>query len=301
MSSGARVATVLGVLIVTEFVAFWIPMMIWDSRNGGVHIDVTYSSSGLIIYLSLWFLIAVGAAAIDRRELATVELMSVESALKFELAQQQIQLDEVGRKLSNALHGDVQAQLIAVALSLSIAADGFDRDHDEDNARTALRDAQHVIDGLAFDDATFLDDTFRTATFVDAIGQVTQVWQGLIDVETVIPSEVAAVIEASPTCAAALVRLTGEAITNAAKHGAAGWVRITIDVADGIANLTAEDDGIGPPSLVRPGAGLEHATIGAAQVQLEMRPEGGARLLASFNFEISHRTDRFDSAMAVDV
>ncbi|MEI2729588.1 MAG: hypothetical protein V9E85_10830 [Candidatus Nanopelagicales bacterium] len=155
------------------------------------------------------------------------------------------------------LHGDVQAQLIAVALSLSMAADGFDRDHDAANARAALRDAQHVVDGLAFDDATFLDDTFRTATFVDAIGQVTQVWQGLIDVETVIPSEVAAVIEASPTCAAALVRLTGEAITNAAKHGAAGWVRITIDVDDGIANLTAEDDGIGPPSLVRPGAGLE--------------------------------------------
>ena len=298
MSSGARVAAVLGVLIVTEFVAFWIPMMIWDSRNGGVRIDASYSSSGLIIYLSLWFLIAVGAAAIDRRELATVELMSVESALKFELAQQQIQLDEVARKLSNVLHGDVQSQLIAVALSLNMAADGFDRDHDAANARAALRDAQHVVDGLAFDDATFLDDTFRTATFVDAIGQVTQVWQGLIDVETVIPSQVAAVIEASPTCAAALVRLTGEAITNAAKHGAAGWVRITIDVDDGIANLTAEDDGIGPPSLVRPGAGLERATIGAAQVQLEMRPEGGARLSASFTFEISQRTDLLDSAVA---
>ena len=44
-------------------------MMIWDSRNGGVRIDASYSSSGLIICLSLWFLIAVGAAAIDRRDL----------------------------------------------------------------------------------------------------------------------------------------------------------------------------------------------------------------------------------------
>ena len=61
--------------------------------------------------------------------------MSVESALKFELAQQQIQLDEVARKLSNVLHGDVQSQLIAVALSLNMAADGFDRDHDAANAR----------------------------------------------------------------------------------------------------------------------------------------------------------------------
>ena len=271
-------------------------MMIWDSRNGGVRIDASYSSSGLIIYLSLWFLIAVGAAAIDRRELATVELMSVESALKFELAQQQIQLDEVARKPSNVLHGDVQSQLIAVALSLNMAADGFDRDHDAANARAALRDAQHVVDGLAFDDATFLDDTFRTATLLTPSGRSHR-WQGLIDVETVIPSQVAAVIEASPTCAAALVRLTGEAITNAAKHGAAGWVRITIDVDDGIANLTAEDDGIGPPSLVRPGAGLERATI-EQLAQLEMRPKVGARLSASFTFEISQRTDLLDSAVA---
>lgn len=50
-------------------------MMIWDSRNGGVRIDASYSSSGLIIYLSLWFLIAVGAAADPiRRQLATVDV-----------------------------------------------------------------------------------------------------------------------------------------------------------------------------------------------------------------------------------
>jgi signal transduction histidine kinase len=73
-----------------------------------------------------------------------------------------------------------------------------------------------------------------------------------------------------------LLAAVGEALRNAGKHADAGRVRVSCDVAGGIATAIVEDDGVGfDPGAVRRGAGLRHSIVG------RLEHEGGRAVIES--------------------
>ncbi len=83
---------------------------------------------------------------------------------------------------------------------------------------------------------------------------------------------------------AAIFRLVQEGLTNAARHGAAKRVWITIAAADAVIRVTVEDDGTGFVARDSSGMGLkgmrERLAALKGEMSLSARPGGGTRLQA---------------------
>ncbi|NJC74179.1 sensor histidine kinase [Planosporangium thailandense] len=83
----------------------------------------------------------------------------------------------------------------------------------------------------------------------------------------------------------AAYRIATEAVTNAARHAAAGHCMVTVGVADGALRVEVSDDGCGIPPDHRSGVGLtsmrERAEELGGAFDLESRPGTGTRLLAT--------------------
>jgi two-component system, NarL family, sensor histidine kinase UhpB len=87
-----------------------------------------------------------------------------------------------------------------------------------------------------------------------------------------------------PEADAAIFRLVQEGLTNAARHGAAKQVWITIAATEGAIRVTVEDDGVG--FVARDGGGMglkgmrERLSALKGEMTLNDRPGGGTRLQA---------------------
>ncbi|MFC0628491.1 sensor histidine kinase [Kribbella deserti] len=78
----------------------------------------------------------------------------------------------------------------------------------------------------------------------------------------------------------ALYRAAQEGLTNVQRHAGAQHVRLTVELGDRAAELTLDDDGIGPP--ITPGNGLrgvrERVELVSGRLNLLEAPGGGTRL-----------------------
>jgi len=100
--------------------------------------------------------------------------------------------------------------------------------------------------------------------------------------------DVAAGVQLDPARTEALVRIAGEAVTNAARHSGAERVRVILRWRRARPWLQVSDAGVGfdPASVVTRGFGLvsmrERAAAVGADFQIESRPGAGTRLEVAF-------------------
>lgn len=182
--------------------------------------------------------------------------------------------EEERHRLARELHDETAQALAALAIALDRARDGLAEDGFSPEPRERISEAR----GIA---ARLLEETRRLIlglrpSVLDDLGLVPAIrWlceTGLGD------HGIEATIEADHSGArllnhveVALFRIAQEAIGNVSRHAAASHVRITLEVADGVARLTVADDGRGfDPAQVLGPAGIARS-VGLLGMQERVR------------------------------
>lgn len=180
-------------------------------------------------------------------------------------------LARLARETATHLHGTVQTSLIACAAAIEQAVDR------DDHARL-IEAMERVIEvGQAATNAPVADvSTVRTGVQATAAA-----WQGLLDVQCFVDESIANV---SGKAAQRTARIVEECLANAARHGDASSVRVSLRAHDDGIEVVIEDDGHGmdvtEAVLLQGRAGLGTAVLMEAtqgQVHFEPVAAGQAR------------------------
>jgi signal transduction histidine kinase len=195
--------------------------------------------------------------------------------------------EEERHRLARELHDETAQALAALAIALDRARDGLTEDGPSPEPLERIAEAR----GIA---ARLLEETRRLIlglrpSVLDDLGLVPAIrWlcETALDehgIETTIEADQSRVRLLSHV-EVALFRIAQEAIGNVSRHAAASNVRITLEIADGVARLTVVDDGRGfDPTLVFGPAGIAHSVgllgmqerVRLLEGKMEVHSEGG--------------------------
>jgi len=243
----------------------------WDRFLGGLP---RASTPGLWITVAIWIAVLVvvsGAVSGALRTRAAVrdQVLRVlgPDALR-EVARQDHDRMEAQR-LATRLHGDLQGRMVAAARRIERLMD------DE----PAIEDELRVLDELLGE----LSDVNVPAhgSLGQRLEELRARWHGFVTLDVVVQVDGRTL---SPRQLERSVEVVSEAVVNAARHGLATHVRVTVgaDAASrtgsGGVVLLIEDDGIGPRDG-RPGLGTSYfAMASAGEWSLAPRDTGGSLL-----------------------
>lgn len=176
---------------------------------------------------------------------------------------------QVARDAAQTLHGPVQARLAACA----VAMDAASRAGDIDAYALALRQAQQALQMRLFD-----DDPTPLQTTQEALTAVVSPWRGILEATVTIEPDLVDDTGLSHS----IEQIVEEALTNAARHGRARSVAISVRrEPSGDVLVTVDDDGRGPadgaPAL---GSALLDRVTGGQWSLTHSSPLGGSRLHA---------------------
>ena len=191
-----------------------------------------------------------------------------------------VEADErVRYEVATALHDEVQGVLLRANLRLSAIAENVDAAD-----ASGLRDVVADLERLRGTGIRSVGR--RIAPPIEAVGLVT----ALDDLATSYEGSIAVDIKVTPGLevgdrAPAVYRIVEQALLNAAMHGRAAHVTVSVErLADHLA-VTVDDDGVGPSTDRLPGRGraIIDAWVGTfvGAWSLAPLPVGGARLTAS--------------------
>ncbi len=258
-SGPARVVMVTAVYLL----AGWVAHSLMSAAFGEV-----YTASDWVLVLAdmiavpivgwTWALVAASGYQAD---VAARQLEAAVAMVRWQSARLDQILADTRRRAAELTHGHVQGRFIAAAMALMSAARvaGTSNDDEADRsliegdlglAEDCLREASADIDGLAAGPGV------TSITIFDLLGSVAAAWNGIVDVRLELPGPVAGEIDRLPGLGEIIGAVVREAIGNAARHGAAERVWVSIGWPDHPV-IVAEDDGIGPSGTVKPGMGLQ--------------------------------------------
>lgn len=156
------------------------------------------------------------------------------------LAHTRIAADEA-RQAAQTLHGPVQARLAACAVAMDQAAAAGDLDL----YRDSLARAQEALDSPLFPDPPLADSSIE-----ESVLRATGLWSGLLDVTADISEGLASATDSGGR----IESIVEEALGNAARHGRAKRLQVSVsDVGDSTV-IEVHDDGKGFTDF-RPGLG----------------------------------------------
>jgi signal transduction histidine kinase len=189
-------------------------------------------------------------------------------------------LDREGERIRDrvalVLHGSVQGRLTAIALAIRAyveeLAGGGSPDH-----RLLLQRVTELLE-RALSDVRAIFGEEKSPLSVEAQLQALQgQWAGLIDIAWRMSPRAAELLGGDPNLAEWVQEIVGEAVTNASRHGRAYSAQIRLDVDRETGTrlvVTATDDGVGPPSGLRPGLGVERMQSRGGSWTLKPGPDG---------------------------
>jgi signal transduction histidine kinase len=163
------------------------------------------------------------------------------------------------RRLARALHGPVQAAVTAAAMRLEAG--------DAAGAEGLLEDALGHLD-FQGDEQQGVDD---------ALTDIAAAWDGLCEVASQVPPDLAREIDAHPPLASAFIDICTEACSNAVRHGGAEAVQVRAVRAGASVKLVVSDDGA--PSSGIPISGLGTAMLDDVTLEWHRRREGPRTVL----------------------
>ena len=156
------------------------------------------------------------------------------------LAHTRIAADEA-RQAAQTLHGPVQARLAACAVAMDQAAVAGDLDL----YRDSLARAQEALDSPLFPDPPLADSSIE-----ESVLRATGLWSGLLDVTAQVSEGLASATDSGGR----IESIVEEALGNAARHGRAKRLQVSVsDVGDSTI-IEVHDDGKGFTEF-RPGLG----------------------------------------------
>ncbi len=156
--------------------------------------------------------------------------------------------EEERHRLARELHDETAQTLAALAIALDRARDGLAEEGSSPEPRERIAEARAIA-------ARLLEETRRLIlglrpSALDDLGLVPAIrWlceMGIVDPATVVTIDAdGSGVRLVRHVETALFRIAQEAIGNVARHAAARNVRVSLEVADGVARLSVADDGRG--------------------------------------------------------
>ena len=141
-------------------------------------------------------------------------------------------LIRVQRSAAEIVHGRVQGRIVAAALAIALQARRIDEGAPDASAGTvdALSEAAAIL-REARDDVYSIeraDQASHRVDIVELLNSVGMAWRGVVDVDVDVDSSTVAAIDQSAPLAGHVAEVVREAVSNAARHGAARSVRIVL-------------------------------------------------------------------------
>ena len=195
-----------------------------------------------------------------------------------------VELERAGERMrdqvSLVLHGSVQSRLTAVSLALHVHMEQL-RAGGHPDQRQLLERVTVLLERAVGDVQSVFAQEPPAASIETRMEAMRAQWLGLLDITWRESPRAAEVLGADPECAAWVLEILEEAITNASRHGMAGSVHLRIDVdheTGTILVIKATDDGIGPPNDVQEGLGTQRIRARGGSWTLDPVQDGGSRM-----------------------
>lgn len=203
------------------------------------------------------------------------------------------------RRIGQDLHDGICQYLAALTCSASSLRDDLRESGRQDSAETAAELARRLQDAvvqtrdLARELVPAHVDQVGVVVALEALAQSVSRLQGI---NCSFRCEGAAAKCGAQT-ATHLYRVAQEAINNAARHGKAKNIAISLDAAADLMTLRVQDDGTGMAASATPGMGLAimgyRARLSGGELRIEEPPGGGTLILCTA------KMDRSESEIAV--
>lgn len=182
------------------------------------------------------------------------------------------------RRIGHELHDGLGQRLTAASLALNALQD-LDPEHTARVAeigrslRGAIAETRHLSHGLA-------PVQLEANGLMDALAEMAESTgrEGAVRVVFECPEPI---LIAKPQAGIHLFRIAQEAVNNALKHATPGEIRIGLERRGGELQLEVEDDGVGLPEPLRPGAGIglrvmrHRAELLGGMLEIGASPAGG--------------------------
>lgn len=218
----------------------------------GASIAVTSAWMAIVNVLA-----AFGAAAVAGPAALLQRLEAEVSDQRVRAWAAQRETRRISRELAKHIHGRLQSRLMAASLSQGSAD------------TTAIAELEQTLTAPL---AEFLNPA--SLTVEQAIEQVCQNWQGLLDVSCDIDPSVTLIGHDAEF----VVAVIEEALTNASRHGWADKAEIRLDQSGSHVTLEVADNGVGP-RIGEPGLGTKlYSSDLRASWSLDARDGGGSVL-----------------------
>ena len=251
LSEGAWIAIFLLLTCAIAIADAMTTVMYFGWGKGSTALLFGLSSVGLILQVAV-------AGVIGLQQDRTTTLANLDSAVK-RVAWMNARLTQLTwvekRRLAKLVHGDIQARIMATALSIDI--------NRVDEAK-----AQQLIEALRADCDTALFQPIQQSSLPDFIAALTKIWRASVQIDCEISGEALHVLESDAAAADSVAEIIREGVNNAVRHGGANkiWIDaklqdfdISGDILDvGLLHLAIRDNGRGVSgNIAEPGLGTE--------------------------------------------
>jgi len=149
------------------------------------------------------------------------------------------------RRVSFVMHGSLQSSLNAAVLKLGANSNP----------------SPEMIDQIRLEISQALDRIWQDHSvgyfFAKAQQEITNIWEGAVQVNWKLADGVSQALDANPTTAECLGEVVREAVSNASRHGGADWVEIQINLEDTRVLVKAIDNGSKPNTQKTQGLGSQ--------------------------------------------
>jgi hypothetical protein len=177
------------------------------------------------------------------------------------------------RRVSYVMHGTLQSSLNAAVLKLGASSNP----------------SPEMIDQIRSDISQALDRIWQDRSdgysFARAQQEITNIWEGTVQVNWKLANGVSQALDANPTTAECLGEVVREAVSNASRHGGANWVEIQISIEDSKVLVKAVDNGSKTNTGKTQGLGSELLNDVCSSWTLAENPAGGMILRAELLLE----------------
>jgi len=230
-----------------------------------------WNASFLVVVVIIYPLLALALSAASAIEAQRRDIEDDMAGLVVRQAQVvdrlRVRVAAARRRIANALHSSVQAEIIASALSLARTGD--------------TGAAQEEIDRLADRVSAALHPPAADAHLRERLDELSVLWEGVLDVRIEAADDLWSALDADPSTQAAVVDVVAEALTNAVRHGRSAWARVSLTLARTILVVEVVSGGrLG--AAPRPGLGSR--TIAEASSRWSLEDSGeGVRLRVEFD------------------
>ena len=281
-NQGARVAVLFGVaagsgLLATGCIYLWWPAEPLVTAAIGLRCVWMFT-----VAIAVWAVIASSAAQSIRTQR---ELAATIAEIEWQTQQLREDLSRVQRSAGEIVHGRVQGRIVAAAMVLSMQSNKLAQGQPSAAEQTpiALAEATAIL-GEARDDIRSIqhdDDVANSLGIVDLLDTVGRAWRGVVDVDVHVSPAAVAAINDDDRLGTRIAEILREAVSNAARHGAARSIAIELSLSNQLLQITAVDDGLGVKSEIEPGLGLSQISRAHGDWHLQAGPDRGAVLTVS--------------------